>query len=75
MLIIIYLTNNTSHFNKLMQKLFCDYNTVDSTIANHLEVNRYYFKHGHGNVILFGTKNILHSQLYRKIIILVHSIS
>ena len=35
-------------------------NTVDSTIANHLEVKRYYFKHGHGNVILVGTKNIVH---------------
>ena len=32
--------------------------TVDSTMANHLEVNRYYFKYDHGSVILFGTKNI-----------------
>ena len=29
-------------------------------MANHLEVKRYYFKHDHGNVILFGTKNIYH---------------
>ena len=29
-------------------------------MANHQQVKRYYFKHGHGNVILFGTKNILH---------------
>ena len=29
-------------------------------MANLLEVKRYYFKHDHGNVILFGTKNILH---------------
>ena len=36
--------------------LYCD--TVYSTIANHLEVKRYYFKHDPGNVILFDTKNI-----------------
>ena len=35
-------------------------NTVESTMANHLEIKRYYFKHDHGNFILFGTKNILH---------------
>ena len=29
-------------------------------MENHLEVKRYYFKNGHGNVILFGTKNILY---------------
>ena len=35
-------------------------NTVDSTIANHLEVKRNYFECDHGNAILFGTKNIEH---------------
>ena len=29
-------------------------------MANHLEVKRYHFKHDHENIILFGTKNILH---------------
>ena len=40
--------------------------TVDSTIANHLEAKRYYFKHDHGNVILFGTKYILHISAFQE---------
>ena len=39
---------------------------MDSTMANHLEVKRYYFKHGHGNVLLFGTKNILHISAFQE---------
>ena len=35
-------------------------------MANHLEANCYYFKHDHGNVLLFGTKNILHISGFQK---------
>ena len=35
-------------------------------MANHLEVKRYYFKNDHGNVILFGTKNILHISAFQE---------
>ena len=35
-------------------------------MANHLEVKRYYFKHDHGSVILFDTKNILHVSAFQE---------
>ena len=35
-------------------------------MANHLEVKRYYFNNDHGNVILFGTKNISHISTFQE---------
>ena len=35
-------------------------------MANHLEVERCYFKNDRGNVILFGTKNILHISAFQE---------